>query len=277
MDEDRTKAKRSDATAIQPNGALWSIIICYYNEEAFIERTLACVTAQRDASFQLILVNNASTDQSEKLCRDYFAGHPDITPTYLNEAQPGHAYALDAGYRAVKTPFVSFWDADTFYPDHYLATAEQILSDRGCVAAMAIDIYSPPNSLTARLHRWRMKLTSHILKYQAHTGTFGQNFKMDALRATGGPSSETWPFVLEDHELIHRILKQGGTTYSPNLWCMPLPRRKENAHVRWSLSERLLYHFSPFILKDWFFYTFLKNRFEKRGLFMANLRVRDWV
>jgi glycosyltransferase involved in cell wall biosynthesis len=278
--DDVTETSNPLATKTSGSGqdvsVLWSVVICYFNEEDFILRTLACVSAQRGVSFKLILVNNASTDKSEDICRDYFKAAPEIDVRFVDESRPGHAFALETGYSAVDTPYVSFWDADTWYPGDYLATAQDILESKNCAAAMAIDIYSPPTGFQARLQRWRMKITSHILKNQAHTGTFGQNFKMAALKAAGGPSSAQWPYVLDDHELIHRILKIGKTSYDTRLWCMPLPRRTNNAHVRWTLYERLMYHVTPFRLKDWFFYSFLKKRFEKRRLYLSNLRDRDW-
>jgi hypothetical protein len=47
-------------------------------------------------------------------------------------------------------------------------------------------------------------------------------------------------------------------------------------HVRWNLTERLLYALTPYAVKDWFFYRFLSPRLRARGMFEAGLRVRDW-
>ena len=88
--------------------------------------------------------------------------------------------------------------------------------------------------------------------------------------------SAKWPYVLYDHELMQRIFHQGSATGSTDLWCLPSPRRGANAHVRWSLWERILYHLTPFATKDWFFYRFLSRRFERRRMVQENLRVRDW-
>ncbi|MFT3968281.1 MAG: glycosyltransferase family 2 protein [Sphingobium sp.] len=254
----------------------WSIIVPYYNELDFIEGTIRSAIAQTGTSFRLILVDNKSGDGTEDLCRRLLARAPHVDVLYLREDRPGHLFALDRGFAEVATPYCCFWDADTLYPPRYLAEAERLLSDGRHVVAQAIDVYCDPNSAGGKLRRLRMRATQRLLPRQGHVGSYGQCFRTDALRAAGGPMSRDWGYVLYDHELMHRIYKQGTGTGSTDLWCLPSPRRGANAHVRWSLWERILYHGTPFALKDWFFYRFLAGRFEQRRMVQENLRVRDW-
>ena len=254
----------------------WSIIIPFYNEAEFLATSVRCALAQAGTSVRLILVDNRSDDGSEAKAREILAAHPDFDVVYLREETPGQNHALARGFASVTTPFTAFWDADTTYPPHYLAEAERLLAKRDVVVAQAIDVYSPPHSLAGRLRRVRMKLTQLLLSRQGHTGSFGQCFRTDALRAAGGPLSPGWPFVLYDHELMHRMFKQGRGTGSIALWCQPSPRRGASAHVRWTLAERLMYHLTPFRAKDWLFYRELTGRFERRRMVQANLRQRDW-
>lgn len=254
----------------------WSVVIPYYNEAGFIATPIASALAQRGTSLRLILVDNRSDDGSEARARALLADAHGFEVVYLHEETPGQNHALAAGFAAVTTPYVAFWDADTAYPPHYLAEAERLLAGSGAVAAQAIDLYCEPASLRGRLRRLRMRLTQLLLARQGHTGSYGQCFRSAALRAAGGPLSPGWPFVLYDHELMHRIFKQGRATGSLALWCLPSTRRAANAHVRWTLAERVLYHVTPFAAKDWFFYRFLADRFTRRRMVQANLRLRDW-
>ena len=41
-----------------------TIVLCFYNEERWIGRTLASLAAQTDRRFSLVLVDNGSTDGS---------------------------------------------------------------------------------------------------------------------------------------------------------------------------------------------------------------------
>lgn len=254
----------------------WSVIIPYYNEVGFIEGTIRSAIAQTGTSLRIILVDNKSSDGTEDLCRRILAEAPDADVLYLREERPGHLFALDRGFAAVTTPYVCFWDADTVYPPHYLAEAQRLLKSGNAVAAQAIDVYCDPESAEGKRRRIRMKLTQMILSKQGHVGSYGQCFRTDALRKAGGPMSDGWRYVLYDHELMQRIFKQGSATGSTALWCLPSPRRGANAHVRWTLWERILYHLTPFAMKDWFFYRYLAGRFEQRKMMQENLRVRDW-
>ncbi len=255
----------------------WSIVLPFYNEEGFIADTLRSAVALESGPVRLILVDNASTDTTEAVCRRVLAGAPGLEVDYVWEGRPGPSHALAAGFARVDTPWVSFWNADTTYPPDYLQRAEALLAREGVVAAMAVGLDAAPGSLTGRWQRYRKFVTSRVLRWQAHTGTFGQCFRTEALRAAGGPRSEAWPWVLDDHELMHRVFRVGGRSrYHPDFWCLPSSRRRSCAHVRWTVFERALYHLTLYRAKDWFFYRFLSRRFRARGMLSANLRRRDW-
>ena len=47
---------------------LFSVIIPLYNKETYIENTVKQVLKQKIQSFEIIVVNDGSTDKSEKIC-----------------------------------------------------------------------------------------------------------------------------------------------------------------------------------------------------------------
>jgi glycosyltransferase involved in cell wall biosynthesis len=256
----------------------WAIVIAFYNEERFILDTLRCAITQNRDDIMVICVDNASTDAGPDLVAAAIADQPHAM--LVREPRPGHTYALCKGLATAQelgAINIAFWDADTLYPPHYISRADALLGDDPeIVGAMAVAIYGAYDSLKNRLIRRRMALTAKILRDQGHTGTFGQAFRIAPLVACGGPRNEAWPFVLYDHELVHRILKLGRTVYAADHVCWPSARRKAKSHVRWNLLERLIYAFTPYSAKDWFFYDFLSARLKARGMVEAGLRVRDW-
>jgi glycosyltransferase involved in cell wall biosynthesis len=254
----------------------WSIIIPYYNEERFIARTILSALGLEGGPHRLILVNNGSSDASPAMCRSLLRGQDRLDVVYLDEARPGPVHALHTGFAAVTTPFVSLWNADTWYPADYLLKAEALLAQPNVVAAMATGFDGSPDALYPTFERYRTWAISRLWTRQAHTGTYGHNFLTDALRAAGGPRSDAWPYVLDDHELMHRVFKFGEARHARDFWCVTSDRRNPTADVRWSLYERLIYHFTPYAAKDWFFYDWLAGRFAARGMLSANLRRRNW-
>lgn len=256
----------------------WAIVIAFFNEAKFIRPTVDCALAQDRDDIVLICVDNASTDDSAAIVADAIKGHPGAL--LVTETSQGHTFALRRGLAIAQelgATNIAFWDADTRYRPNYVSRADALLGDDPrIVGVQAFDIYGPFDSVKNRIIRHRMALTASLLSGQGHTGTFGQCFRIAPLVAAGGPKNDDWPFVLYDHELIHRVLKQGRLTHAADHVCWPAPRRQVKGHVRWNLTERLLYALTPYALKDWFFYDFLSPRLRARGMFEAGLRVRDW-
>ncbi len=247
----------------------WTVVLPYFNEVAYLPATIASLLAQNLKPSRLILVDNASTDGSADLARSLTASTL-IDVLHLHEPRPGKINALETGLARVETDFVATCDADTFYPPHYLETADAVLRESDdIVAAMAVG-----SQKTAP--RVKAMIVSAILSRQTHTGGFGQSFRTSALRQAGGFSTSQWSFVLEDHEIMQRLFKIGRAKHVFDLWCTPSNRRADRANVNWNTGEQLLYHLTPFALKDWFFYRFLARRFTQRGLGNVNLREKTW-
>ena len=47
-----------------------SVIVTVFNKEKFIEKTLLCILKQMEKNYQLIIVNDGSTDNSSKLIKN---------------------------------------------------------------------------------------------------------------------------------------------------------------------------------------------------------------
>lgn len=257
----------------------FTVVIPFYNEAGFIEDTLHSLIAQHYQPARILLIDNASTDDSVEICRDIAAGHSHIKIDIVEEPRPGKTHALARACAMITTQYAAFCDADTYYPPHYLQLARHLFElNRLTVAAvLAIGIRAQPASSAGRFVRRKGAIVGKFLAKQCHTGGFGQIFSTEALIAAGGYSFERWPYVLEDHEITYRVRKHGAFVYHAGLWCRPSPRRRDRAGVSWSFMERLVYHVTPFALKDWFFYRFLGPRLLQRGLMNARLRQQPWT
>lgn len=259
------------ATTVVPR---WTVLMAFYNEAADVVATLNQLRRQT-RPFRLVLVDNGSTDHSVALCHGVLAGCG-IDYVILSEADvAGQTAAFAKGLPHVDTEFVATCDADTYYPTGYLAAAERLLESGGSTTVAAPACFISPDAgpfraLVMALHQCG---AGWLLPRQTHVGAAGQCFRTDALQRAGGYSVGRWPWVLGDHEVMHRVLKLGRQRMSTQHWCGPSERR--SVPVRWSLFERIAYHVTPFALKDAYF-RWLSDRFERRGLSAAQLRVREW-
>lgn len=255
----------------------WTVVLPFYNEIGFLAVTIASLIAQSLWGFDLILVDNGSTDGSALLALQLLALCPRINARLLFEPRPGHVHALQAGLAEVRTEFVATCDADTAYAADYLERAGAVFDANPAAAAvMAVYVDPAAPAWRATKTRWHKRIAATLLSRQCHTGGAGQTFRMSALRAAGSYDAARWPYVLKDHELAHRVAKHGDLILDPQLWCTPSDRRSDRTSVDWTLFERLAYHLTPFAAKDWLFYRFLAPRFAARAQTDLRLREQPW-
>lgn len=263
-----------NATSVGRGPCAWTVLIPFFNERNFLDGTLASLAAQ-DVPFDLILIDNGSTDGSGDVAAA-ICQRLGLSYTLRVDRRPGKVNALQSGIECTKTPFVATCDADTLYPTDYLRKAQHLLETSGAVAGGA---YFVTPTATAEDHAQaaqRMARAAKLLPAQCHTGGAGQVFRTDALRRAGQFDASRWGYVLEDHEIMHRMAKLGRLAYGGALWCAPSPRERDRESIRWTLLERVLYHVTPKPARDWFFYDFLGRRLAARKLTSDRIRERQF-
>jgi glycosyltransferase involved in cell wall biosynthesis len=252
------------------NDAQLTLILPYFNEAGYIAATLESLSAQTERRFRVIAVDNASTDAGPDIARQTAARFPWLDVEFVHEPQPGKIHALRRGTSLAQTKFVGTLDADTIYPPDYvactLAAFGRCPAAAGVMAFAAAGRSGPSPSLELQSRLWPGK---------CHTGGFGQTFRRDALEAAGGFDAERWGWVLEDHEIVHRVSRSGPLVYDRDHVCFPSDRRGDRTRCSWTLGERIAYKLLPAAAMDWFFYRFLASRFAARGL--RNIRLREQV
>jgi glycosyltransferase involved in cell wall biosynthesis len=100
--------------AVRPSTATVSVVVCFRDAEAYLEQAIATVEAQRHERWELILVDDGSTDSSTPIARAAAARDPQRI-LYLDH--PGHenlgkSSSRNAGLRAAQGDYVVFLDAD---------------------------------------------------------------------------------------------------------------------------------------------------------------------
>lgn len=248
----------------------WSVVIPFYNERQYLPETIRSLAAQAEP-FQLILVDNASTDGSAKVametCHDV-----GIRPILLTERRPGKVAALQCGVEAARTEFVATCDADTLYPVFYLTQATALLDRPSVVAAIAATSAPSASRFKRKLSGLHLAIASRLLPQQCLNGGAGQVFRTQALKAAGSFDPSIWNWVLEDHEIMARVERQGRIAYQSDFICLPSERPRTGNNVSWGLADQLRYHVSTASGRVAFFHDYLASRFRQRALTSDRLR-----
>lgn len=87
-----------------------SIIVPVYNVKNYLSVCIDSILAQTCTDYELILVDDGSTDGSSRLCDDYAAANPRIR--CLHQPNSGHTAARQKGYQASRGEYVTFVDSD---------------------------------------------------------------------------------------------------------------------------------------------------------------------
>ena len=128
-----------------------SVIIPCYNGAATIGRQLQALAAQEDAPlFEVIVVLNGCTDDSEGVVRRFAEANPAL-PVRVEESEKGRCLARNHGVAVAASDVVAFCDADDeVFPDwlHHLADRTREL--HGIVGGSVVHKYvNPPAVLAA--------------------------------------------------------------------------------------------------------------------------------
>ncbi len=274
----------------------FSIVLPYFNEENYIEMTLESWLKQRYQPSELILIDNASKDNSTERCKQILENAP-FPVHYLNENRPGKTNALECGCKQASGDWIAFSDADTQYPVHYLERAAELIhklptrqsvsvdsetvgtspkNNHRIVALMAQAIFTHPDRESVRKEIREVVRLSRCRPRKAYTGNAGHILHRASLEECGGFTTSIWPLMYADHEIMHRLHRLGISHYDEELWCLSSDRRVDRSSVRWNLMERMLYRNIPSRFEAWFFYSFLRKRLEKRKMSILKLRERSW-
>jgi glycosyltransferase involved in cell wall biosynthesis len=121
---------------------LVSVVIPVYNAEAFLRESLDSVLAQDYDPFEVIVVDDGSTDASGQIAQSY----PDVR--YLRQENQGASSARNLGIADARGEMIANVDADDVIPPQKLSTQVGFLLDHpdvACVLGRQEWINPPPD------------------------------------------------------------------------------------------------------------------------------------
>ena len=97
-----------------------SIIIPIYNAERYLQECLESIRVQSYKDFEVILVDDGSTDSSASICKAF--AESDNRFLYFYKENGGVSSARNAGLEKASGDWIAFIDADDWVSPHYLQT-----------------------------------------------------------------------------------------------------------------------------------------------------------
>lgn len=105
-----------------------SFIICTYNREKYIYECLSRLAKNTEQDgWEIILVNNNSTDNTAAECARFTHNYPNVEYHYFVETQQGLSYARNRGIAEAHGDWFVFLDDDAMVAEDYIAHLKQHL------------------------------------------------------------------------------------------------------------------------------------------------------
>ncbi len=117
-----------------------SIITPMHNSEKYIKACIESILEQDYPNYELIIIDDNSTDQSVKICNDYAKRHKNIT--ILKSDGAGVSSARNLGIRKSKGEWITFVDSDDIITKDYCKSlCNAIDNDTDLVIGRTISFY----------------------------------------------------------------------------------------------------------------------------------------
>lgn len=182
---------------------LLSIIIPMYNSHAYIKKSLDSLILDKEHMqlLEIIVVNDGSTDDSEKMVQPYVVQYPD-TVRLINQPNGGHGSAINSGVDVCTGTYFKVLDAD----DWFLTSSLE----------MAVDQMSGMEQTDIILSSYQ--------KYDIQTGKT-DNFQV------GSQKTLSMRDVLEDWKIYKWLFSLHGIIYRTDFY----------RNIGWKLPENVYY------------------------------------
>jgi glycosyltransferase involved in cell wall biosynthesis len=111
--------------------ALVSIITPLYNSEAYIGETIQSVLNQTYTNWELLLIDDCSTDNTLTIANSFILKSNRIT-LIKNKINQGAAISRNKGIKAAKGDYIAFLDADDLWKPHKLQKQIAFMKNENC-------------------------------------------------------------------------------------------------------------------------------------------------
>lgn len=221
-----------------------SVIIPVYNVAPYLDEAMQSLLAQEFQDFEIIAVNDGSTDHSLEILKKYAA--QDSRITYYSQENQGQSAARNLALQHAQGEYIYFMDSDdTIKPDAISNCYDYICSTKADFIFFDADILYEEGALPVP---WNYKRTHLLEEHRQYSGDYLLNLMLDKQKHScvvwalfirkqylDSIHLSFYPGIIHEDELYTTIL----TLSSKNIYC--LQQSLVNHRVRRSSTMGIKY------------------------------------
>ena len=226
-----------------------SIIVPAYNAEKTLEACIESIRGQSFSAWELIVVNDGSSDETKRICERYAASDSRIRA--VHQPNQGPSAARNHGLSLALGPFVCFADSDDTLESSMLEDLYGAMVTHGVdlvISGLTLDYPKEGVLRPFPLREGRVALPAEIdERYEEWTACralhshCGKLYKTDILRRYGIQMDPSLS-ILEDGLFVLDYL-----SHSASIYCLP----STPYHYRQTREPSLVKAYHPCALKAW--------------------------
>lgn len=110
---------------------LLSLIVPVYNVETYLKQCLDSLVFETNFSYEIIVVNDGSTDNSDQIIKEFQKEHSDIVK-YIKQENRGLSAARNRGIEKAEGAYITFIDSDDFIIKEKFLELLRVINDVKC-------------------------------------------------------------------------------------------------------------------------------------------------
>ncbi len=229
------------------NAPLFSVIIPTYNRAEFITRTVNSVLSQTYKSFEIIIVDDGSTDNTENILEPLLKQHSNIS--YLKKNNQERGAARNFGTYHAKGDYVTFLDSDDIlYPQH-LQEAIYLIREKKSpeLFHLAYEIVRTDGSLVKKCNNRSGSLNINLIRFGNILGCMGifirreivaENLFVEDRELSGSEDYELWLRLAAQYEFAYANTITSAIIHHPSRSVLEVSQK--NALIK--RVEKVLWH-----------------------------------
>lgn len=206
---------------------LVTFVVTSYNYEKYILKTLESIKAQTYKNFEIIVVDDCSSDNSCEIIEDFISDNQDLKITLIkNETNQGQLASMIRGLENAKGQFISFIDSDDILLPEY-----------------------------AQSHI-KVHMETSVALTSCQIVEIGENDEVHTMNSNASPHCDNLESLFTSEKVNFKVLKHkrfGGWYWSPNSSAMfrkasiELICNYKNTH-KWKICpDKFLFNFANLI------------------------------